>query len=222
MDFCATWLNRTPGQLPDVRIVGIAGPRGDAYQLNRTITADSAEEYHSVQLTTLKRADVDLVVGMTFNSVPEAVGIARAAHRIALPLSVSFTLDSTARLKSGPTLREAIEAVDAQAGDARPDFYGINCSHPVEFAPALEPGSWFERGRCLRPNAATMDKLSLCQLGHLEEGDPVEMGQMMGDLAGRYPHLDSCGGCCGTWETHLDQIARGVLAVRARRQQPVG
>lgn len=205
------------GQVPDIRIVGIAGPRGDAYQLNEAITAESADQYHSVQLTTLKRAGVDLVVGMTFNNVPEAVGIARAAYRIGLPLSVSFTLDSTARLKSGPSLREAIEAVDLQAGDARPDFYGINCSHPVEFEPALEPGGWFERVRCLRPNAAKMDKLSLCKLGHLEEGDPVELGQMMGDLAGRYPHLDIWGGCCGTWETHLDQIAHRVSAVRAHR-----
>ena len=205
------------GQLPDIRIVGVAGPRGDAYELNHAVTADSAEEYHSVQLTTLKRADVDLVVGMTFNNVPEAVGIARAAHRIALPLSVSFTLDSTGRLKSGPTLREAIEAVDALTGDARPDFYGINCSHPVEFEPALEPGSWFGRVRCLRPNATKMDKLSLCKLGHLEEGDPVELGQIMGDLARRYPHVDIWGGCCGTWETHLDQIARGVLAARSCR-----
>ncbi|MGH7787091.1 MAG: homocysteine S-methyltransferase family protein [Candidatus Binatia bacterium] len=205
------------GQLPDIRIVGAAGPRGDAYQDNRAITAESAEEYHSVQLTTLKQAAVDLVVGTTFNNVPEAVGLARAAYRIGLPLSVSFTLDSTHRLKSGPTLRQAIESVDALAGDARPDFYGINCSHPVEFEPALEPGDWFERVRCLRPNAAKMDKISLCTLGHLEEGDPVELGQMMGDLARRYPHIDIWGGCCGTWETHLEQIARGVLAVRSRR-----
>ena len=198
------------GQLPDIRVVGIAGPRGDAYQLNRAITAESAEEYHSVQLTTLRRAGVDLVVGMTFNNVPEAVGIARVAYRMGLPLCVSFTLDSTCRLRSGPSLREAIEAVDALAGDARPDFYGINCSHPVEFEPALGPGSWFERVRCLRPNAAKMDKISLCKLGHLEEGDPVELGQRMGDLARRYPHIDIWGGCCGTWDVHLDAIVRNV------------
>ena len=46
------------GQLPDLRVVGIIGPRGDAYQANRTITAAEAEDYHSVQLTTLAAAGV--------------------------------------------------------------------------------------------------------------------------------------------------------------------
>jgi hypothetical protein len=39
------------------------------------------------------------------------------------PLSISFTLDnSTRRLVSGPTLKDAVETVDAQAGDDRPAF----------------------------------------------------------------------------------------------------
>lgn len=105
--------------------------------------------------------------------------------------------------------------MDAEAGEARPDFYGINCSHPLEFEPAIEPGEWFRRVRSLRPNAAAMDKISLCKLGHLEEGDPAELGRQMGALAKRHPHLDVWGGCCGTWETHLDEIARNVKAVRA-------
>jgi len=200
------------GQLPDIRFVGVAGPRGDAYSLNKTITAEEAEDYHSVQLESLKAAGADLVWAATFNNVPEAVGISRAAARIGLPLTISFTLDSTHRLRSGPSLKEAVEAVDRETGDERPDFYGINCSHPYEFEPALEPGDWFKRVRSLRPNAAAMDKISLCKLGHLEEGDPVELGQLMGDLARRFPHIDVWGGCCGTWETHLGEIARNVGA----------
>ena len=202
------------GQLPGILYAGIVGPRGDAYSLNRTITADEAEDYHSVQLETLREAGVDLVSAMTFNNIPEAVGLSRAAARIGLPLSLSFTLDSTCRLKSGPSLEQAIEAVDAKAGNARPDFYGINCSHPVEFEPAHEPGAWLERVRSLRPNAAKMDKISLCKLGHLEEGNSRELGEQMGALAKRYPHVDIWGGCCGTWETHLDEIARNVRIAR--------
>lgn len=132
-----------------------------------------------------------------------------------MPLSVSFTLDnSTSRLASGLTLKDAIEAVDAQTGDDRPDFYGINCSHPLEFMPAIEPGTWFERVRCLRPNAAMMDKISLCTLGHLESGDPPVLGELMGGLARQYPHIDMWGGCCGTWDAHLDEIARNVQMAR--------
>lgn len=198
-------------RIPAILISGIVGPRGDAYSLNRTVTAESAEEYHFVQLSTLARVGVDLVTAMTFNSVPEAVGIARAAARVNLPLCISFTLDSgTSRLKSGPTLREAIEATDQEAGEDKPDFYGINCSHPLEFEPALEPGAWARRLRMLRPNASAMDKISLCRIGHLEEGDPQELGRLMGELAGRYPQIDLWGGCCGTWDKHLGHIAQQV------------
>ncbi|MFN8018848.1 MAG: homocysteine S-methyltransferase family protein [Acidimicrobiales bacterium] len=201
--------------LPQVLIAGAVGPWGDAYDAgDGSVSPDEAEDYHGHQITTLADLEVDLVEAMTLSSVPEAVGIARAAASHGLPASVSFTLDATSRLMSGPTLREAIEAVDAQAGPARPAFYGVNCSHPHEFLPALEPGEWFERVRCLRPNASTKDKVELCTLGHLEEGDPTALGSLMGQLAARYPHIDIWGGCCGTWDVHLDQIASQVLAVR--------
>lgn len=201
-------------QLPRIAIAGCIGPRGDAYSLNQDITADTAEDYHSVQMATLKECDVDLVWAATINNIPEAVGISRAAATAGLPVNMSFTLDSAHKLKSGPSLKQAIAATDAEAGEARPDSYGINCSHPVEFEPALEPGEWSSRIRLLRPNAAKMDKVSLCKLGHIEEGDPEELGRLMGDLAQRYPDIDIWGGCCGTWDKHADQIATRVGQVR--------
>ncbi len=193
-------------------VAGIVGPRGDAYTLEQRMTPEQSQDYHSTQIATLAKADVDLVEAMTFNSVPEAVGVARAAADAGLPASISFTLDSNHRLHSGPTLREAIESVDDQCGDDRPAFHGINCSHPLEFLPAIEPGGWFERVRCLRPNAAMMDKIALCTLGHLESGDPVDLGHRMGEIAQQHLHIDIWGGCCGTWDTHLDEIARNVSA----------
>lgn len=200
-------------RLPGILIVGTVGPRGDAYSLNLTITAEEAESYHAEQIATLKEAGVDVIVALTFNSVAEATGVARAAAAAEMPLAVYFTLDSDGRLKSGPSLSAAIAAVDAATGDARPDFYGINCSHPLEFEPALEPGDWIKRVRSFRPNAAMMEKQELCQIGHLEEGDPAELGRQMAALARRYPHVDIWGGCCGTWDKHLDAIAAGVAAV---------
>ncbi len=206
-------------QLPAVAIAGCVGPRGDAYSLNRKITADSAEEYHTTQMESLKECNVDLVWAATINNIPEAVGISRAAANAGLPVNISFTLDSTHKLKSGPTLKEAIEATDAEAGNAQPDSYGINCSHPLEFQPALEPGGWKLRIRSLRPNAAKMDKVSLCRLGHIEEGNPEELGRLMGDLAHHYPDIDIWGGCCGTWDKHFDRIAHYVREAR-RETEP--
>lgn len=198
-------------QLPAVMVAGIVGPRGDAYTFDQRMTVEQAQDYHSTQIATLAKAEVDLVEAMTFNSVPEAVGVALAAAGVGLPASISFTLDSNHRLHSGPTLREAIESVDAQCGYDRPAFDGINCSHPLEFLPAIESGSWFERVRSLRPNAAMMDKIALCTLGHLESGDPVDLGRRMGAISQQHPHIDIRGGCCGTWDTHLDEIARNVI-----------
>ncbi len=220
IDFLRDVAEPYAADLPDVRVAGAVGPRGDAYGADDTITAQEAQEYHGEQIATLARAQVDLVEAMTFNNVAEAVGVARAGAAAGLPVSVSFTLDSSSRLATGPTLREAIEAVDAMAGDDRPAFFGINCSHPFEFQPAIEPGDWFERVRLLRPNAALADKAALCTLGHLEAGDPVQLGELMGDLARRHPHVDLWGGCCGTWDTHLDQIAGRVGEARREVDPP--
>lgn len=202
------------GQIPRTLIGGTIGPRGDAYQLNRTITAAEAEDYHSVQLATLKQAAVDFACAATFNNIPEAVGVARAAKKIGVPLIVSLTVDSSSRLKSGPTVADAIQAIDFEAADAAPISYLLNCSHPVEFEPALTAGPWTSRLHGFRPNASKMEKLALCKLGHLEEGDPVELGRLMGGLARRYPHMNVWGGCCGTGDTHLRAIARNVRQAR--------
>jgi S-methylmethionine-dependent homocysteine/selenocysteine methylase len=195
---------------PGVLFAGIVGPRGDAYERDDAITAAEAEEYHGVQIATLREAGVDLVSAMTFNSVPEAIGVAQAAAGAGLPLSMSFLVDAAGRLATGPTLAAAIEAVDAEAGAARPDFYGINCAHPVEFEPALVPGPWLERVRSLRPNASMKEKIALCRIGHLEAGDPEALGAQMGALSRRFGHIDVWGGCCGTWDDHLGAIARQV------------
>lgn len=217
IDFLRNVAKPYEGQIPRIAIAGCLGPRGDAYSLNRDITATDAEAYHATQMQTLKDCGVDIVWAATINNVPEAVGISRAAARAGLPVNLAFTLDSSHKLKSGPSLKEAIEATDAEAGSARPDGYGINCSHPVEFLPALDDGVWTRRIRSLRPNAAKMDKVSLCKLGHIEEGDPEELGQMMGELARRFPDIDIWGGCCGSWDKHLDRIAQHV---RAARREP--
>jgi len=199
-------------QIPHLLIGGILGPRGDAYSLNREITAESAEDYHAVQLETLKSANVDFACAMTFNNIPESVGASRAAAKIGVPLSVSLTLDSTFRLKSGPALGEAIVTIDDQAGDEAPDFYLLNCSHPLEYEPAIKNEGWIKRLRGVRPNASKMEKLALCKLGHIEDGDPIELGSQIRSLADRYPHMDIFGGCCGTGKTHLLEIAHALHA----------
>lgn len=197
------------GEVEEIMIQGLVGPRGDAYGKGQGITADESQEYHSVQLSTLKEADVDLVTAITFNNVPESIGVARAARELNLPLCISLSLDSNSKLNSGPSLSDAINSIDNET-DGSVDFYMVNCVHPTEYEPAFEDEGWMTRIRGVRPNASAMDKISLCKLGHLEDGDPVELGRQVGSLVKRYPHMDILGGCCGTWDSHLGEIAKNV------------
>ena len=56
-------------------------------------------------------------------------------------------VDDDAAIARSIEPQAGIEATDAGSADARPDFYGINCSHPLEFEPALEAGDWIKRIR---------------------------------------------------------------------------
>ncbi|MBT8415804.1 MAG: homocysteine S-methyltransferase family protein [Silicimonas sp.] len=192
---------------------GTIGPRGDAYGSGDEITAEAAEEYHSFQLQSLKDAGADHAWAMTFNNVPESVGVARAAKAIGLPLAITMNVTSAGELRSGVPLRDAIAQIDAAAGEEIA-FLGINCAHPLEFQPALVPGAWQERIRSIRPNASQTEKLALCKIGHLEDGDPEELGRQMADIVRRMPQIDILGGCCGTDERHLERMAIEVKAMR--------
>ncbi len=191
-------------------ISGCIGPKGDAYQTNQGLTADQAQAYHSEQIATFKQAGADMATALTLNATAEAIGIARAAQDQDLPLAISFTLEKDRRLRSGETLQEAIEAVDA-ATQAAPAYYMINCSHPLDFGPALQDGAWVRRIRGLRANASTLDHGTLCQLGHLEEGNPKELAAQYRALKQRFPDMNVFGGCCGTDVVHVELIGQALL-----------
>lgn len=197
-------------RLPHLLICGVVGPQGDAYERNEKADEASAQAYHSVQMATLAAAGVDLVQVMTFSSTAEAIGVIRAARAHGLPIILSFMADGQSSIAGLRSFREVIEQVDA-ATDGYAAFYGINCSHPIEFELLVEqPGAWQSRLGMLRPNASAKEKIELCQIGHLERGDPADLAARMGELARRLPHVAVWGGCCGTWDEHLDLIAAAL------------
>ena len=202
------------GRVSDVYIAGCIGPRGDAYGTGANITEQSALEYHSIQLSNLKETPADMAIAVTFNNIAESVGVIRAAESCDIPIGVSLTLTSEGRLRSGPSLREAIEVIDERTNGAAA-WFGTNCAHPLDFADALaDQGAWRNRLRYIRPNAVRIEKVTLCKLGHLADGDPVELGHQMGEVARQLPNVDIMGGCCGTDERHLGEIAANVNRLR--------
>ena len=197
-------------RLPHLLVAGCVGPQGDAYQRNEAVTEASAEAYHATQMANLAAAGVDVVEGMTFTSGEEAIGVIRAARARDVPIVMSFMIDSAGAADGPSSFRKLIEKVDS-ATDGYALFYGINCSHPIEFEPHLaEPGEWLDRIGLLRPNASAKDKAELCQIGHLERGDPADLARRMERLAERLPNVLVWGGCCGTWDDHLDRIAAAI------------
>lgn len=195
-------------------VSGAIGPKGDAYNVGRIPDAAEAEDYHSEQVHTMRKAGVDQVTAMTFSGVEEAIGISRAAKAANIPVVVSFFVARGGRLKGGESLEEAISRVDAATGNT-PAYYMINCTHPTEFEPGLTDGDWTNRLGGFMPNAVAAETLDLCKLGHLEDGDPEELGGQMAGLARRFRHVNVWGGCCGTDGRHVGQITRQVAAVRA-------
>lgn len=152
------------------------------------------------------------MTALTLSATDEAIGIARASATVGLPSVISFTLEKDRKLRSGETLKQAIETVDDATNNA-PAYYMINCSHPVDFGPALEPQPWVNRIRGLRANASTLDHGTLCQLGHLEEGNPNELAEQYRHLKTTYPKMNVFGGCCGTVYAHVEKIGKALLAV---------
>lgn len=192
---------------------GVVGPRGDAYNIGRVPDAAEAEDYHSTQIQTFRKAGVDHVTAMTFSSVEEAIGVVRAAKREGLPVVVSFFVAPGGKLRGGETIQEAITRVDAATGHAAA-YFMINCTHPTEFEPGLTAGDWSRRLGGFLPNAVAMETLDLCKLGHLEDGNPEELGGQMASLARRFPHINVWGGCCGTDGRHIGEITRQVGEAR--------
>lgn len=196
-----------------VVISGCVGPRGDGYVPTEVMTAHEAEEYHRAQIATFAETAADMVCALTLNYVQEAVGITRAAQQAKMPIGISFTVETDGRLPTGETLQSAIEAVD-QATSGYPCYYMINCAHPTHFVQVLEADEPFvQRIHGLRANASRMSHAELNEAPELDIGDPVELGSQYAALRRRLGALNVLGGCCGTDDRHVEQIAAACAAL---------
>ncbi len=195
-----------------VVISGNLGPRGDGYRPEARMSADEARRYHDLQVRTFADTDADMVAGFTMNYVEEAIGIASAAKAHAIPVAISFTLETDGRLPTGQSLAATIEATDA-ATDGYAAYYMINCAHPTHFERTLhDGGAWRERLRGIRANASKRSHAELDASTDLDDGDPDELGGQYRALRPLLPKLAVVGGCCGTDRRHVASICRALAA----------
>jgi homocysteine S-methyltransferase len=82
----------------------------------------------------------------------------------------------------------------------------INCAHPTHFEHVLANGG-VERIRGLRANSSALSHAELDEAEELDAGNPVELaGQYVG-LRPLLPNLTVVGGCCGTDQRHVRELA---------------
>jgi homocysteine S-methyltransferase len=192
-----------------VRIVvgGCVGPSDDAYAPSEQITTDAAYAYHRPQIETFAQTPADFVNALTLTYSAEAIGIARAANAVELPVAISFTVETDGRLPGGETLGDAIAAVD---GAAQVDYFMVNCAHPTHFTDAIADGEWRDRVWGVRANASAKSHAELDEADELDSGDPQELASHYPELRERLPNLRVTGGCCGTDERHIAAICAAL------------
>jgi S-methylmethionine-dependent homocysteine/selenocysteine methylase len=187
-------------------VSGCVGPRGDGYDPGAIMSPGEAQAYHAGQIGVLAAAGADMATAITMTNAGEAIGVVRAAQAAALPVAISFTLETDGRLPTGQTLKEAIAEVD-EATQGAPAYYMINCAHPTHFAATLTgTGPWLGRVRGIRANASRRSHAELNEAPDLDAGDPVELGGEYRALVRRLPQINVLGGCCGTDHRHIERI----------------
>ncbi|MEM8844313.1 MAG: homocysteine S-methyltransferase family protein [Pseudomonadota bacterium] len=188
------------------------GPRGDGYLPENQMSINESEDYHSLQIETLSKTEVDMVTALTLNYVEEAIGIALAAKAYCIPSVISFTVETDGKLPTGQTLKEAIEIVDAET-DHAPMYYKINCAHPTHFEEIISTGeAWLDKIHSIRANASKCSHAELDEAEELDEGNIDELAEQYLKLRKMLPNLNVLGGCCGTDSRHIDAICRAFLS----------
>ncbi|CAF3397034.1 unnamed protein product [Rotaria sp. Silwood1] len=157
------------------------------------MSAEEAQAYHATQIDVFSKTNADMVSGLTLTYPAEAIGIARAAKAVGMPVVISFTLETDGRLPTGQTLKEAIELVD-QATQNTPAYYMIGF---MELEVIVQKKSHAE----------------LNEAKELDEGDPVEFGEDNRALLNMLKNLNTIGGCCGTNHRHIEEICKACINV---------
>jgi S-methylmethionine-dependent homocysteine/selenocysteine methylase len=204
VEFVAGLADERPGL--DAVVNGVIGPRGDGYVVGSTMFAAEAAAYHGLQARAFAEAGAQMVSAITMTYAEEAIGVARAAGAVGLPVVVSFTVETDGRLPSGQALGDAIAQVD-DATRVPPAYYMVNCAHPTHVLSQLEAGSpWFGRVHGVRANASRLSHAELDAATELDRGDVAELGELYAAL-GSLIDLRVVGGCCGTDHEHVAEIA---------------
>jgi S-methylmethionine-dependent homocysteine/selenocysteine methylase len=214
---CVEFLDETLDRFTDWRehiyLAGSVGPKGDTYRPETALPTEEAVRFHAEQSEALVEAGVDLLVAYTLPAFVEAVGMAKAFAATDIPYVLSFVLDREGCLLDGTLLEAAIDAIDDSVEQV-PLFYLTNCSHSLAIHAGLarvgrDAPQALKRIAGIRPNASPKSQTELEGLDHIETESPEDFASAMVTLRGEFD-LKVLGGCCGTDEGHLEELAKSI------------
>lgn len=137
--------------------------------------------------------------------------MAKAMESTGLPYIISFMIRDDGKLVDGTTINDAILSID-NATARNPICYMVNCVHPIILKKALsypfnQTKLVKERFLGIQANTSPLSPEELDNSSDLKSSDSVSLAHDMMELYDYFtPKI--LGGCCGTDNTHMEEIAK--------------
>lgn len=195
----------------EMYVGGLVGCRGDAYTGKGCLTRQEAYEFHRWETKLFAGAGVDYLYAALMPTLEEAAGMALAIRETGIPCILSFTIQRDGCLVDGTPIAKAIEYIDNLTGNY-PVCYMTNCVHPAIVQEALlQPVNQCrtvrDRFQGIQANTALLPYDQLDGSRELLTSDPKELAEHIADLM-EICCLKILGGCCGTDDRHMEEIAK--------------
>lgn len=194
-------------------IGGLMGCKGDAYKATDILSIEDACQFHSWQADVFKASGVDFLFAGIMPALPEAVGMAKAMEDTELPYIISFMIKEDGKLIDGTTIHDAIYEID-NATRKNPICYMTNCVHPIILRKALSKNDTLlvkKRFCGIQANASPLSPEELNDSTDLKTSDSIGLANEMISLY-KYINPKIYGGCCGTDQSHIEEIAKLISA----------
>ncbi|MFT8352122.1 homocysteine S-methyltransferase family protein [Clostridium saccharoperbutylacetonicum] len=192
---------------------GLMGCKGDAYKATEILSIEEAQEFHSWQANLFKNSGVDFLYAGIMPALSEAIGMAKAMESTGLPYIISFMIRNNEKLIDGTTINNAILNID-EATVHKPIGYMTNCIHPAVLGKALSAS--FNKTKLVKDrfcgiqaNTSPLSPEELDNCSDLKSSDSVSLAVEMMKLE-QYFTPKIFGGCCGTDNTHMEEIAKRI------------
>ena len=199
------------GYARKIFIGGLMACKGDAYNPAEALSEKAAEVFHRTQAEILAVSGVDFMMVSTLPALGESVGMGRVLAATGIPYVLSFVIRPEGTLLDGTPLEEAVSKID-DATQTAPLFYSVNCVHPSIFQEgvgraARNSKELKRRILGLQANTSALSPEELDGRDNLDTTAPEPFADLMLELHTDYG-LKVLGGCCGSDQRHISEIAR--------------